>query len=105
MLALQGAVTSLIGGLSPIVWGYFLKEPGDVPAMDPVMFQLFFVVGIFGLAAIALWLRTMDIPATTGEREDLGSVVMRPQRAFTYLINLVDVSFAPRGGKAEERKD
>ncbi|HUG11512.1 MAG TPA: MFS transporter [Opitutaceae bacterium] len=105
LLSLHGAVTSLIGGLSPIVWGYFLKEPGDVPAMDPVMFQVFFVVGIVGLVAIAFWLRTMEIPATTGERVELGSVVMRPQRAFTYLINLVDVSFAPRSGKPEDRKD
>jgi hypothetical protein len=66
---------------------------------------MFFVVGIAGLAGIALWLRTLDIPAFLGERVDLGSVVMRPQRAFTYLINLVDISFAPRGGKPEDRKD
>jgi hypothetical protein len=105
LLALHGAVTSLIGGLSPIVWGLFLKEPGDLPAIDPFMFQMFFVVGIAGLAGIALWLRTLDRPAFLGERVDLGSVVMRPQRAFTYLINLVDISFAPRGGKPEDRKD
>ncbi|HUG10618.1 MAG TPA: MFS transporter, partial [Opitutaceae bacterium] len=105
LLALHGAVTSLIGGLSPIVWGFILKEPGDVPAMDPLMFQLFFVVGIVGLVGIALWLRTLEIPAFLDERVDLGSVVMRPQRAFTYLINLVDISFAPRGTKTDERED
>jgi len=109
MLAIHGAVTSLIGGLSPIVWGWFLKEPGDVPAMSVPAFQIFFLVGLAGLVSIAFWLRTFAFPEYKGERVDLGSVVMRPQRAFTYLINLVDISFAPRAPKTgeiqEERRD
>lgn len=105
LLAVHGAVTSLIGGTAPILWGLFLKEPGDVPAMSRFGFMLFFMFGFAGLAAIAIWLRSFEFPAYKGERVELGSVVMRPQRAFTYLINLVDISFSPKNPGSDQRED
>lgn len=105
-LSVHGAVTAFIGGLSPIAWGYFLRGEQGESAIDPRTFALFFAVALAGCAAVAMWLRRFDFPAYRGERVELGSLVLRPQRAFTYLINLVDTSFgpaAPAGANRGER--
>jgi hypothetical protein len=98
LLSVHGAVTAFIGGLSPIAWGYLLRTQPDGAGINPTAFAALFAVALGGCAVLALWLRRFDFPVYGGERVELGSLVLRPQRAFTYLINLVDTSFKPAGG-------
>ncbi len=58
-IAIYGAVTGILGGLSPIVWGRVLRTGGATPGLDLERFAGFFLVGI-GLSLLAIvWLQTL----------------------------------------------
>lgn len=90
MVSVQSAVTACLGGLSPVIWGVFLKQ-GEGSAIDTATFQLFFV-SVIVFAAFLVW-RVSKLPEKRGEGVPplfIGSAIFRPLRAATYLINLVD---------------
>jgi hypothetical protein len=91
-VSVHGAVTACIGGLSPVVWGIFLKsDNGLTRGIDPDVFQWFFVsvvVGSIGLSSLL-----GRLPEDKGQPVDpilIGNAILRPFRAMTYLVNLVE---------------
>ena len=93
MVSIHGAVTSLCGGLAPIVWGLFLRSESAAGAgLDVSVFGWFFVSGFVSACAIS-WLaaRLPEDRSAPVEPLMIGNAVLRPMRAMTYLVNLVDV--------------
>jgi MFS family permease len=91
-VSVHGAVTACIGGLSPVIWGIFLKN-GAPPArgFNTDVFQWFFVSVVLGSIAISYLLGRL--PEEKGQPVDpilIGNAILRPFRAVTYLVNLVE---------------
>ena len=91
MVSIHSAVTACIGGFSPIIWGLFLKA-GEGSAIDTDTFQLFFV-SVFVLGLLLMWRlsKLVEEAGAGSEALFIGSAVLRPLRAATYLINLVEL--------------
>ncbi len=102
-VSIHGAVTAFIGGMSPIVWGLFLKnEDGFARSINPEVFQWFFVSVAVG--AIVLSTLMARLPEEKGQPVDpilIGNAILRPFRAMTYLVNLVEL----RPVRKEEPRD
>lgn len=100
-VAIHGAVTAVLGGLSPILWGLLLKSSGgEARSLDVDMFQWFFVsVGVGSLVLSSFIAR---LPEEKGQPVDpilIGNAILRPFRAVTYLVNLVEPLPRRREGK------
>ncbi len=100
-VAIHGAVTAVLGGLSPILWGLLLRSGEGVGrSLDVGVFQWFFVsvvVGSFVLSSLFA-----RLPEEKGQPVDpilIGNAILRPFRAVTYLVNLVE----PRPRRREEK--
>lgn len=103
-VSIHGAVTAFIGGLSPVVWGLFLKA-GDAAGrgMSPHVFQWFFVTVLVGAVVLSsLLARLPEDKAQPVEPILIGNAILRPFQAVTYLVNLVELR-PPR--KEERRKE
>jgi hypothetical protein len=89
-LSVHGAVISFLGGVSPVVWGLFLKGSGEVPSINIPVFEAYFVVVV--VSSIVLFWLVRRLQDQAGHVEPLidGSWVLRPFRMVTDLINLVD---------------
>lgn len=105
-VSVQGAVTACVGGLSPIVWGLFLKGgEGGTRSIDPEVFQLFFLTVI--IASLVLGALFTRLPENKHHRVEpilIGGAILRPLRAMTALVNLIDPR-SLRGKVPEARKD
>jgi MFS family permease len=92
-VAVHGAVTACIGGLSPVLWGFFLKgSDGAVRGFNTGVFQWFFVSVFVGAAALSTFIARL--PEAKGHSVDpilIGNAILRPFRAMTYLANLVEL--------------
>jgi len=89
-VAIHGAVTALLGGVSPVVWGLLLKG-GEGRGVDAAMFQWFFVSVIVGAAVLSsLVARLPEDKAHPAEPIVIGNAILRPFRAMTYLASLVE---------------
>jgi MFS family permease len=101
-VSLHGALTAFIGGLSPAVWGLFLKQSdGSTAALSPVVFQLFFVATLLGVLALVLMVGRLEERAGHVDPLLQGGWLLRPFRAVTNLINLVELP----GRRRDERRD
>jgi Na+/melibiose symporter-like transporter len=105
-VSINGAVTSCVGGLSPVLWGIFLR-PADAPrGINLSVLQLFFVVVAAGVVVLLPWLARL--PEDRNRHDDpilLGGAMLRPFRAATYLVNLIDPRSSSRSqSKPSERK-
>ncbi|MBL9216575.1 MAG: MFS transporter [Opitutaceae bacterium] len=91
-LSIHGAVIAFLGGVSPVIWGLFLKGEGPVPAVNVPVFAAFF--GVVIVAMVCLHRLTAVLEEKAGPVEPLldGSWLLRPFRIMTDLINLVDRS-------------
>ena len=90
-VSVHGAVTACIGGLSPVVWGIFLKSGGPTRGINTDVFQWFFVSVVVGAIAISYWMSRL--PEEKGHPVEpilIGNAILRPFRAMTYLVNLVE---------------
>ena len=106
-VSVHGAVTACIGGLSPIVWGVFLKSgEGAARGINADVFQWFFVTVVVG--SILISYRLVRLPEEKGHPVEpilIGNAILRPFRAMTYLVNLVEPrSVGTANSKAEERE-
>ena len=105
-VSIHGAVTAFLGGLSPVLWGMFLKSgDGAARGFDVNVFQWFFV----SATACALVLSTLvaRLPEEKGHPVDpilIGNAILRPLQAATYLINLIDLRSLNRGKANGERR-
>ena len=100
-VAVHGAVTACLGGVSPVVWGLFLKgSDGGARGIDPAVFQWFFVSVVAG--AIVLSSLIARLPEEKGHPVDpllIGNAILRPFRAMTYLANLVELRPPRKDGR------
>lgn len=91
-VSVHGAVTSFLGGLSPVIWGLFLKSgEGVARSLNPDVFQWFFVS--VGAGALVLSYFAGRLPEAKGHSVEpilIGNAILRPIRAMTYLVNLVE---------------
>jgi len=89
-ISIHGAAMTFIGGCTPVLWGLFLKVPGDVPAVNVHVFTGFFVT----LLALCIGLNVLvrRLPETAGPVGPIfqGSWVLRPFRAVATLVNLIE---------------
>ena len=89
-VSIHGAVITFIGGCTPVLWGLFLKVPGERPAINVFAFELFFVSLL--VVCIVLIFQLRKLPETTGAGGAFpqGGWTLRPFRAVANLINLVE---------------
>lgn len=91
-VSVHGAVTACLGGISPVVWGIFLKsDDGVTRGIDAQVFQWFFMSVVVG--ALVLFSLLGRLPEEKGQTVDpilIGNAILRPFRAVTYLVNLVE---------------
>ncbi len=99
-VSLHGALTAFIGGLSPAAWGLLLKPGDGGPALAEGAFQAFFVVTLAGAGLLVFLVGRIEERA--GHVDPLlgGSWLLRPYRAVTSLINLVELP-----GRDRDRTD
>jgi len=93
MVSIHGAVTACLGGFAPVVCGWFLRTSDvDGPAMNVAVFQLFFVFVFVSVCTLS-WLvaRLHEDKTVTVEPLIIGNAILRPFRAATYLVNLIDL--------------
>ena len=102
-VSVHGAVTACIGGVSPVVWGIFLRTgEGAARGINAEVFQWFFMTVVIG--AIVLSSLLGKLPEEKGQPVDpilIGNAILRPFRAMTYLVNLVE----PRSLVEPRKKD
>jgi len=99
--AVQGAVTAVVSGISPAVWGLFIKGGEGGRSVDIAAFEIFFFAAIAG--AIFAAMRVARLPEIRGEvggRALFGGVNLRAFRGFTLLASLV-----PAAAGAARRKE
>jgi len=98
-ISIHSAVNLTLGGLSPIVWGFFLKGGGDgARSIDPGMLLWVFITVAVGAVVLSVCLaRLPEDKSHPVEPILFGNAILRPFRAATYLINLIDPrSLAPK---------
>ena len=102
VVSIHGAVTACIGGLSPVVWGIFLKAGDDAArGINPQVFQWFFVTVLVGAVTLSsLLARLPEDKAHPVDPILIGNAILRPFQAVTYLVNLVE----PRPPRKDERR-
>lgn len=90
-VSLHGALTAFLGGLSPAAWGLLLKPADGGAALSGSAFQAFFLVTLGG--SLLLVLLVARIEERAGHVDPLlqGSWLLRPYRALTSLISLVEL--------------
>lgn len=98
-VSIHGAVITFAGGCTPVLWGLFLKVPGEFPAVNVPVLEGFFVS--LGVVCFALLFLLRQLPEQSGPLELplQGSWIWRPFRAAANLINLVE---GGRDGKPRE---
>ncbi len=99
-VSLHGALTAFLGGLSPALWGLFLKPAdGAAVAISPLAFQIFFLVTLLGVLALVLMVSRIEERAGHVDPLLEGGWLLRPFRAMTNLINLVEL---PRRDRSDD---
>lgn len=97
-VSIHGAVTAVVGGLAPILWGLILKAEGGGRGLDAGWFQVFFLcVAAGGLVLGQLIARLPEERGHPVEPLLIGNAILRPFRAMTYLVNLVEPRPPRRG--------
>ena len=89
-ISIHGAVMTFIGGCTPVLWGLFLKVPGDTPAVDVPVFEVYYLTLLVMCVALLFFVRRL--PETAGPVGPIfqGSWVLRPFRAVATLVNLIE---------------
>ena len=89
-VSIHGAVMTFIGGCTPVLWGLFLKVPGDAPSINVEVFTGYYVSLLVLCIALVFFVRRL--PETAGPVGPIfqGSWVLRPFRAVATLVNLIE---------------
>jgi MFS family permease len=98
-VSVHGAITALAAGLSPVVWGLFLKQPGEATAVNASAFQVFFAVALAVALLLLLPVARLRMPGAGLGAIQVGSMALRPFRALTYLTTFIEPR---RNGSAEQ---
>ena len=91
-VSIHGAVITFIGGCTPVLWGLFLTVPGDLPAVNVMVFAAFF--GSLLVVCVILLFLLNRLPEKTGTGGSIlqGGWMLRPFRGVANAITLVDRS-------------
>ena len=89
-VSIHGAVMTFIGGCTPVLWGLFLKVPGDVPAVNVQVFAGYYVSLLVLCTALIFFVRRLPEKAGSVGPIFQGSWVLRPFRAVATLVNLIE---------------
>lgn len=100
-VSVHGAVTAFLGGLSPIIWGLFLREGGAVPAMNTTAFQVFFAFVLVSHLILAWNVRFLRAAKTDAKPIILAGAMGRPIRSLSTLADLV-IQRSPKSKKVAE---
>jgi MFS family permease len=97
VVSIQGAVTACLGGCAPILWGLLLKTGGTSgPGINTDVFQVFFLVVLVGAVVLSsLLARLPEDTSAPVEPLVIGNAILRPFRAASYLVNLIEVPRRP----------
>ncbi|MDX2109831.1 MAG: MFS transporter [Verrucomicrobiota bacterium] len=100
--SVQSAVVGFLGGLSPMIIGFFIKHTGNQPGMDAGRFAIYF--GIAALLQLSLLIPFARLNETAPETASLFSdaLLLRPFRYFGSLINFIDT---PDKAKKDDSKE
>lgn len=103
--SVHAAVTSIASGVSPVIWGLFIKGESTQPSVDSGAFQFFF--GAVVLSAIVIAILVSRLPAAAGPGAEwlLGGIALRPFRGVTSLASLVLPSFGREAAPRESGGD
>jgi len=88
-VSIHGAVITFIGGCTPVLWGLFLKMPGNVPAIDVRVFEGYFVSLLLICIALAFFVRRLPESAKPVGPLFQGSWMLRPFLGVATLVNLI----------------
>jgi len=94
VVSIYGAVTAFLGGCSPILLGLVLRgqTPTGEPTMNTDAFQWFFVALIVSLSVLSVFMaRLKEDRSIEVKPLVIGNALLRPFRAASYLVNLVDL--------------
>ncbi|MBW7896251.1 MAG: hypothetical protein H3C27_14175 [Opitutaceae bacterium] len=92
-VTVYGAITACLGGCAPILWGLFLKatDAAGQPDIDAGVFGWFFVQVVLSVSVLSCFIaRLPEDSKVSAEPLVIGNALLRPFRAVTYLVNLVD---------------
>ena len=94
-VSLHGALCFFTGGLAPIAWGLVLKGGGDLPSINPVAFEVFFLVTLLGAGVLVLLANRLK--ETPGHVDPVleGDWLFRPFRVVASLIRLAEPARPP----------
>lgn len=95
LISIHSAVTAFLGGCAPIIWGLFLKETkvDGSPGIDAGVFQWFFVCLLVSVSILSVLIaRLKEDTKTHVEPLIIGNALLRPFRAASYLVNLIDLA-------------
>lgn len=98
-VSIHGAVTACLGGCAPILWGLVLRRTNadGTPGIDGTMFQVFFGFLIVSVTVLSVLLaRLHEDKKTHVEPLIIGNALLRPFRAASYLVNLIDLQSVVR---------
>jgi len=99
VISIFGAVTACLGGCGPILWGLVLRnsQVDGSPGIDVGAFQWFFVTLIVSVSILSMLVaRLKEDTKTPVEPLVIGNALLRPFRAASYLVNLIDLQNADR---------
>lgn len=105
-VSIHGAVTACLGGCAPILWGLFLRKtnPDGTQGIDVVVFQVFFVFLLLSVSVLSMLMaRLHEDKKTHVDPLIIGNALLRPFRAASYLVNLINPPAGPVGGKTESK--
>lgn len=102
VISIYGAVTASLGGCAPILLGLILRgeTPTGEPTINTAAFQWFFVALILSLSVLSFFIaRLKEDRSIEVEPLVIGNALLRPFRAASYLVNLVDLQSLARQQK------
>lgn len=93
-ISVYGAVTASLGGCAPILLGLVLRGSAadGSPTMNEGAFQWYFVGLILSVSILSMLIVRLEEDNTTpAEPLVIGKALLRPFRAASYLVNLIDL--------------
>jgi MFS family permease len=88
-ISVHGSVVGVLGGLSPLLWGLFVKQQDGAPGVDAENFILYFLVSLTVHLGLLLYVRHLPLPTRDLPGLQTSNVMARPLRYIGQLINAV----------------
>jgi MFS family permease len=102
-VSIFSALSGLVGGIAPILWGFIVRVPGQLPGVDRQAFAIFFLCLLTANTLLFLY-----VPKLTSENRDrpallTGAALLRP---FRYMGNFANaLPTAAKSSKQEQPED